>query len=49
MLDAVIARRFLRERVEIRLVVCARHMIELSDPSYCPECAKEQDALLSQL
>lgn len=39
LLEAAIERRFLRERVEVTFAVCGRHLIELDDPSYCPECA----------
>jgi hypothetical protein len=41
MLEAKIERRFLRERVDISFALCGRHLIELEDPQYCPECAKE--------
>ncbi len=39
MLEAVIERRFLRERVEITFAVCGRHLLELDDPLHCPQCA----------
>jgi hypothetical protein len=40
-LEATVVKRFgLIERVEV-FAICARHLIELEDPLYCPECAKE--------
>lgn len=43
LLEAEIKRRFLRERVEVTFAVCSKHLIDLDDPLYCPQCAAEQD------
>ncbi len=41
-LEATVVRKWgLVDRVEV-YAVCARHMIELEDPLYCPQCALEQ-------
>jgi hypothetical protein len=40
-LEAAIERKFLREQVEVTFAVCAKHLLELSDPRYCPQCAAE--------
>lgn len=42
MLEAKVTRKLLRDRVEVTFAVCGRHMCELEDPNYCPECAAEQ-------
>jgi hypothetical protein len=42
-LEAQITRKFLREQVEITFAVCAKHMVELTDPLYCPQCAEEEN------
>ncbi len=40
-LEATVTRRWgLLERVEV-YAVCARHLIELSDPRHCPQCEAE--------
>lgn len=44
LLEAEVKRKFLRDSVEITFAVCSRHMLELSDPRYCPECAREEAA-----
>jgi len=44
LLEAVVARKFLREQVEVTFAVCGRHLLELRDPAYCPKCAEEQAA-----
>jgi len=41
-LEAEVKRKFLRDQVEVTFAICQKHLIELSDPHYCPECAKEQ-------
>jgi hypothetical protein len=43
LLEAQVVRKMLRERVEVTFAVCTRHMEELSDPVFCPGCAKEQE------
>ena len=42
-LEAEVKRKLLWEKVEVTFAICQKHMIELSDPHYCPECAKEND------
>jgi hypothetical protein len=42
-LEAKIERKFLREQVEVTFAVCAKHMLELSDPLVCPQCALEAE------
>jgi hypothetical protein len=42
MLEAEVKRRFLRDAVDITFAVCAKHMLELSDPRFCPACAREE-------
>ena len=41
LLEAKVERKFLSEKVEVTFAICARHMIELSDPHYCPMCAED--------
>jgi len=41
-LEGEVKRKFLRERVEVTFAICQKHLIELSDPHYCPKCAAEQ-------
>jgi hypothetical protein len=41
LLEAAVQRKFLREQVEVTFAVCAKHMLELDDPLYCPKCAEE--------
>lgn len=43
LLEADVRRKFLRDQVEVTFAVCAKHMIELSDGHYCPQCAAEQN------
>jgi len=45
LLEAAVQRKFLREQVEVTFAVCARHMLELDNPLYCPKCAEEANAL----
>lgn len=45
LLEAAVERRFLSERVEVTFAVCGKHLIELADPEYCPECAKEWESI----
>jgi hypothetical protein len=40
-LEAQVTRKFLRDQVEVTFAVCTKHLIELDDPHYCPECARE--------
>lgn len=42
LLEAEVKRKFLRTAVAVTLAICSKHLIELADPRYCPECAKEQ-------
>lgn len=42
LLEGEVERKFLRERVRVTFAVCRKHMLELSDPLYCPQCAAEQ-------
>jgi hypothetical protein len=42
LLEAEVKRKFLWDAVEVTFAVCAKHMLELSNPDYCPACAKEQ-------
>lgn len=42
LLEAAVKRRFLRERVEVTFAICSKHLVELSDPLRCPQCAAEQ-------
>lgn len=49
LLEAGVQKGFLRERVEITFAVCARHMIDLEDPHFCPQCAKEWETLTQDL
>jgi len=41
-LEAEVNRKFLWNRVEVTFAICQKHLIELADPHYCPECAKEK-------
>ncbi len=41
-LEAEVKRKFLWEQVEVTFAICQKHLVELSDPNHCPECAKEQ-------
>ncbi|MFM7583688.1 MAG: hypothetical protein ACKO9F_13360 [Caldilinea sp.] len=43
-LEAKVTRRFLSSRVEISFAVCTRHLEELADPRFCPQCAAEQES-----
>ena len=45
LLEAEVKRKFLWDQVEVTFAVCSKHMLELADPKYCPECAKEQAKL----
>lgn len=45
-LEATVVKRFLRKQVEVTFAVCTKHMVELSDPRHCPQCAAEQQALM---
>jgi hypothetical protein len=42
-LEAKVERKFLREQVEVTFAVCTKHMLELTDPLFCPQCAAEAD------
>lgn len=44
-LEAEVQRRFFRDRVEVTFAVCTEHMLELDDPSHCPECAAEYERM----
>lgn len=41
-LEAKVAKRLLRGQVEVTFAVCTKHMVELTDPLFCPKCADEQ-------
>jgi len=43
LLEAEVKRKFLRDQVEVTFAVCAKHMNELEDGRYCPQCAAEQN------
>lgn len=46
-LEAEVKRKFLwNEQVEVTFAVCSKHMRELSDPLYCPDCAAEREKKL---
>jgi len=40
-LEAEVKRHFLREQVVVTFAMCTKHLIELDDPNYCPQCAAE--------
>ncbi len=40
-LEAEVNRKFLWNRVEVTFAICQKHLVELDNPQYCPECAKE--------
>ena len=42
-LEVEVRKRFLSERVEVSFSVCSKHLIELEDPLYCPQCAQESE------
>ena len=44
LLEVEVKKRFLSERVEVTFSVCSKHLIELDDPQYCPQCAHESEA-----
>ena len=41
LLEAEVKRRLLWDQVQVTFTVCRKHMLELEDPAFCPECAKE--------
>lgn len=41
LLEAEVQRKMLRDRVVVTLAVCSKHITELGDGRYCPECAAE--------
>lgn len=41
LIEAEVKRKFLRSAVEVTFAVCSKHLVELTDPRYCQECAKE--------
>jgi len=49
LLEAQVKRKFWRDQVEVTFAVCSKHMVELTDPNYCPECAKEQNYTVSPI
>lgn len=49
LLEAEVKRKFLRDVVEVTFAICGKHLIELTDPRQCPECAKEEAQLAQQL
>ena len=44
LLEIEVKKRFLSERVEVTFSVCSRHLIELEDPQFCPQCAVETES-----
>ncbi len=42
-LEVEVRKRFLSERVEVSFSVCSKHLIELENPLYCPQCAQESE------
>ncbi|MCB0129396.1 MAG: hypothetical protein KDD78_01045 [Caldilineaceae bacterium] len=46
-LEAEVKRKFLRDQVEITLAICTKHILELDDPNYCPQCAAEQASAMT--
>jgi hypothetical protein len=40
LLEAEVGRAWLRDRVQITFAACQKHMQELADAHFCPECAK---------
>lgn len=44
LLEAKVTRKFLRDQVEVTFAVCAKHMLQLDDGRYCPQCAAEQNS-----
>lgn len=47
LLEAEVKRKFFRSTVELTFAICSKHMLELNDARYCPECAKEQQSIAS--
>ncbi|MEZ4616258.1 MAG: hypothetical protein R2867_12255 [Caldilineaceae bacterium] len=43
-LEAEVKRKLIWDSVEVTFAICQKHMIELADPRYCPQCAEEQAA-----
>lgn len=43
-LEGEVKRKLIWENVEVTFAICQKHMVELDDPHYCPECAKEAAA-----
>ena len=43
-LEAEVQRKFLRDHVVVTFAVCTKHVRQLDDPGYCPECAAENAA-----
>ncbi len=41
LLEAEVKRVLFRDQVVVTFSVCAKHMLELDDPMYCPKCAAE--------
>lgn len=40
-LEAKVTRKLFRERVEVTFAACTEHVVELSDPLNCTDCAEE--------
>ena len=45
-LEGTIRKKLFSERMEV-FAVCTKHMIELKDGQTCPQCAEEQNELIS--
>jgi hypothetical protein len=43
-LEGTVKRKFIWENVEVTFAICQKHLIELVDPHYCPQCAEEEVA-----
>ena len=46
-LEAKVQRKFLRDQVEVSFAVCTKHVLELDDPGYCPQCAIEDEQAMT--
>ena len=40
--EAEVRRKFLRDQVTVTFAMCTKHLIELDNPGYCPQCAAER-------
>jgi hypothetical protein len=44
LLEGEVRRKLLRDGVAVTFAVCAKHLVELSDPRFCPHCAAERNS-----